>query len=152
MCLGPLGVGRAWPAGPGTPCERRRGSGGLGGTITTTMAVCLCNALCPQPLLSARLSNIIIFCGNFLISFLLFLDFSFLVRLFFLCCNSLTYLFILPGEALWSPATSERGEKITCQGRPGAWLELKAPRSWDWGISSSFHHDKLILLTPQLIL
>lgn len=52
--------------------------------IATTMAVCPCNALCPQLLLSARLSNIIIFYGNFLISFLLFLDFSFSVRFFFM--------------------------------------------------------------------
>ena len=51
--------------------------GRLGGTTTTTAAVCPWNALCPQPLLSARLSNIFIFYGNFLISFLLFLEFSF---------------------------------------------------------------------------
>lgn len=34
-------------------------------------------------------------------------------------------LFILPREALWSLATSER-KKISCKSRPGPWLELKA--------------------------
>lgn len=41
---------------------------------------------------------------------------------FFKGCNSLTCLFILPGEALWSPATSEKGRKYpTRAGQVLAW-------------------------------